>query len=147
MSWDEFSAWERDEIARSQVDEFQADDLDYFDQARAAVPPPYTWAPAPDGFEGAWWSMVAPAWPQFADVLHRYAAAKVFASWAAYHGDGLPAVGRVARIAAAVLRIECARQCLQNGQPLNADLLAQAIRQSDLLLVHYADPERLAATP
>jgi Fe-S-cluster containining protein len=145
MSWDEFSAWERDEIARSQLDELQADDLDHFEQARAAVPKPYTWAPAPEGVEGAWWSMVAPAWPHLADVLHRYAAAKVFASWAAYQGDGVTAIRRVARIAAAVLRIECARQCVQMDQPLNQYLLAQAIRQSDLLLVHYADPDRLAA--
>ena len=47
--------------------------------------------------------------------------------------------------ASAVLRIESARQCLDVGQPLDRPLLEGAIRQSDLLLVHYADPERLAA--
>jgi len=147
MSWDEFSEWEKAEIARSQINELQADDVMLFDHARAAVPPPYSWAEAPAGFESAWWSLVAPRWPHFDEVLQRYAAAKVFASWAAYQDDGLAAIRRVARIAAAVVRIETARQCMQAGQPLDPYLMAQAIRQSDLLLVHYADPERLAALP
>ena len=145
MSWEEFSEWERNEVARNQVDTLQADDVAFFEHARAAVPAPYSWAAAPSDFESAWWSLVAERWPHFDEVLQRYAAAKVFASWAAYQGDGLAAIRRVARIAAAVVRIETARQCLQAGQPLDPYLMAQAIRQSDLLLVHYADPERLAA--
>ena len=52
-----------------------------------------------------------------------------------------------ARIAHAVLRIECARQCRAFGRPLDRELLSNAIEQSDLLLVHYADPERLATSP
>jgi Fe-S-cluster containining protein len=146
MSWDEFSAWEREQIAGARIDVLQADDVAFFDHARAAVPPPYSWAPAPAELDGAWWSLVAPAWPKFDEVLQRYAAAKIFASWAAYQDEGLAAITRVARIAAAVVRIEAARQCLQTGQPLDPYLMAQAIRQSDLLLVHYADPERLASS-
>ena len=147
MSWDEFSEWERNEVAGSQVDGLRADDVAFFEHARAAVPAPYSWATAPSDVESAWWSLVAERWPHFDEVLQRYAAAKVFASWAAYQGDGLAAIRRLARIAAAVVRIETARECLQAGQPLDPYLMAQAIRQSDLLLVHYADPERLAAAP
>jgi len=88
--------------------------------------------------------LIAPAWPHFDDVLSRYAAAKAFASWSLYLGDGVAAAAETARIAAAVLRIECARQCRVFGRPLDRELLSNAIEQSDLLLVHYADPETLA---
>ena len=80
----------------------------------------------------------------FDDVLTRYAAAKVFASWSLYLGDGVEAAADTARIAAAVLRIECARQCALFQRPLDRELMTEAIRQSDLLLVHYADPGLLA---
>ena len=144
MSFDEFTVWERDEIARARIDVLQPDDVTLFERVRAAVPQPWGWPPAPPDLEAAWWSAVAPAWPRFDDVLRRYAAAKVFASWAAYQGDGVAAVREVARVAAAVLRIECARQCLDTGGALDRELLTEAIRQSDLLLVHYADPVLLA---
>jgi hypothetical protein len=78
-------------------------------------------------------------------VLNRYAAAKLFASWSIYLGDGLEATAHTAQIASAVLRIECARQCARFHRPLDRELLTEAIRQSDLLLVHYADPHLLAA--
>jgi hypothetical protein len=45
-----------------------------------------------------------------------------------------------------VLRIECARQCAFFQRPLDRELMTEAIRQSDLLLVHYADPALLAAS-
>jgi Fe-S-cluster containining protein len=146
MSFETFSAWERDEIACANIADWQSDDRRWFEHARAAVPPPWTWQPAPADPEGAWWSLVAPAWHRFEDVRRRYAAAKVFASWAAYEADGLAAIRRGARIAAAVLRVESARQCLLYGQPLDRELLMQAIQQSDLLLAHYADPRQLFAS-
>ena len=88
--------------------------------------------------------MVAPSWPKFADVLTRYAAAKAFASWSLYLGDGVETAAETSRIAHAVLRVECSRQCRAFGRPLDRELLSNAIEQSDLLLVHYADPETLA---
>ena len=145
MSFDELSAWERDQVARAQIEELKADDVALFDHARAAVPAPWSWPEAPDHLEAIWCSLVAPAWPHFDDVLTRYAAAKVFASWSLYLGDGVEAAAETARIAAAVLRIECARQCRAFGRPLDRELMSNAIGQSDLLLVHYADPERLAS--
>ena len=144
MSWDELSAWERDRVLNAKIDELQGDDVALFDRARAAVPAPLSWPEAPDHLESIWFAMIAPAWPHFDDVLSRYAAAKAFASWSLYLGEGVDAAAETARIAAAVLRIECARQCRVFGRPLDRELLSNAIEQSDLLLVHYADPETLA---
>lgn len=143
MSFDELSAWESEQVAEAKMDVLRAEDVDAFAHARAAVPPPWSWPAAPHDFAGAWWSLVAPGWERFAGVLNRYAAAKLFASWAAYYGKSVADVRRAAEVAAAVLRVECARQCLEKGQPLDRELLTQAIRQSDLLLMHYADPDRL----
>ena len=142
MSFEELSAWERDQIARRE-DRRAAEPTTsrLFDRARAAVPSPLSWPEAPDHLESIWFSQVAPSWPQFEDVLTRYAAAKAFASWSLYLGDGVEAAAATARMAAAVLRIECARQCRAFGRPLDRELLSNAIEQSDLLLVHYADPE------
>jgi hypothetical protein len=89
--------------------------------------------------------MVAPGWSRFSDELDRYAAAKLFASWSLYLGNGLEAAAQTARVASAVVRIEAARQCLIFGRPLDREVLTEAIRQSDLLLVHYADPALLAS--
>lgn len=145
MSFDEFTAWERNEIARAFIDTVQPDDRDLFDQARAAVPPPWGWPAARPDFEEAFGALVEPNWFRFEAPLKRYAAAKIFGSWAAYQGNGLAAVRRVAAMAAAVLRVECARRCAENGQLLDRYTLQQAIGQADLLLVHYADPEALAS--
>ena len=87
-----------------------------------------------------WTSLVAPAWPGFAAgraaISRRQGCLR--------RGRPTPTTGwrrcvRVADIADAVLRVEAVRQCVAAGRPLDAELLKQAIRQSDLLLVHYAD--------
>ena len=147
MRWDEVDAWQRDRVLNARIAEVHPEDLALFDHARAAVPSPLSWPEAPDNFESLFFAMAAPAWPHFDSVLTRYAAAKAYASWSLYLGDGLDAAERSARVAHAVLRIECARQCRAFGRPLDRELLMNAIEQSDLLLVHYADPEALAAPP
>lgn len=146
MSWDELSAWERDQIARAKIDELHVDDVALFNHARAAVPPPWGWPAPPEHLEQVWYSLIAPAWPHFEEPLANYAAAKLFASWSLYLGDGVEAAAHSARVASAVLRIETARQCAMFRRPLDRELMIEAIRQSDLLLVHYADPGLLAAT-
>lgn len=143
MTFEELSAWERDQVAGARIGDLDADDLALFNHARAAVPAPWAWPAAPDRLDESWYSLVAPAWSRFDDVLARYAAAKIFASWSLYLGNGVEAAARTARVAAAVVRIEAARQCRMSGRPLDRELMAEAIRHSDLLLVHYADRERL----
>lgn len=146
MSWDEFSGWERGQVSSGRIDEWQPDDLVLFEHTRASVPAPWSWPPAPDNIDSIWWSLVAPAWPRFAGVLARFAAAKIFASWSAYLDDGVEGVTRATRVAAAVLRVECARQCAVFGRPLDRELLIEAIRQTDLLLVHLADQDLLTSS-
>ena len=146
MTFDELSAWERYQVEHARLDELVGDDLALFNQARAAVPQPWSWPDAPEHLEDTWYSLVAPKWFQFEDALARYAAAKVFGSWSLYLGNGVEAAGHTARVAAAVLRIEAARQCRMFGQPLDRQLLIEAIRQTDLLVVHYADQSLLAAS-
>jgi Fe-S-cluster containining protein len=146
MSFEELSEWECDRVVNARVDELQSGDVAAFDRARAAVPAPLSWPEAPNDIDSIWFAMVAPAWPHFEDVLSRYAAAKTFASWSLYLGEGVEAAAGTARVAAAVLRVECARQCRAFGRPLDRELLSNAIGQSDLLLVHYADPETLATS-
>ena len=140
MTWEAFSNWERAEVGKQPTAPSMADAAVLFEHARVAVPAPWAWAPAPADLERTWQMLVAPAWPRFAPVAQRYRAAKVVASWAAYTDEGLAAVLRVADAADAVLRVETIRQCVSAGRVLDADLLKQAIRHSDLLLVHYADP-------
>lgn len=144
MSFDQLSAWEREQIHGATIDDLHGDDVALFHHARAAVPPPWSWPAPPAHLDEIWWSLVAPAWQDFDEVLSRYAAAKLFASWSLYVGDGVEAAARTARIAAAVLRIETARQCGMLRRPLDRELMIEGIRQSDLLLVHYADPGLLA---
>ena len=43
MSFEELSAWERDQVARATIDELHANDAALFERARAAVPAPWSW--------------------------------------------------------------------------------------------------------
>jgi len=88
---------------------------------------------------------VTAGWPAWPDVVSRYLSAKLFASWAAYQGDGTDAVLKLVDAAESVLRTEVARQCSTAGRPLDAELLKSAIRQADLFLVHRADSRLLSA--
>jgi Fe-S-cluster containining protein len=90
------------------------------------------------------WRSVPVDWTVHAATVRRYLAARAFASWCAYQGDGLRTTLRALWAALAVLRVECARGCGEAGNPLDAALLKQAIRRSDLLLAHLVAPDRLA---
>ena len=79
---------------------------------------------------------------EFAPVVERFLAAKLFASWAAYLGDGTTAVRQSVRAAHAVLQEEMANGTRVAGRPIDADLLTQAIRRADLRLVHAVDSSR-----
>jgi hypothetical protein len=113
--------------------------VDLFDLARRAVPAPLSWPDAPDHLERTWAEAIAPYWSSIAPVAGRYVAARAFASWVAYQGGGVPAVERSLSIADAVFRVELVRQSWRGRQST-----IDALRQSDLLLVHYVDPLALA---
>jgi hypothetical protein len=72
----------------------------------------------------------------FSPVIERYLAARLFASWHAYTGDGIATVRESVRAAHARLRKEVATACREAGRALDAELLLRAIRQADLYLLH-----------
>jgi hypothetical protein len=105
---------------------------------RALLPPP------PEGLGEADGHWVAPHWPALARPIRRWLAAKAFASWPVLQGDGLRTAVLGLRVALAVLRAEAARGVVGAGRVLDGELLKEAVRRADLLLVHLADPEALA---
>jgi Fe-S-cluster containining protein len=147
-TWDEVAAWEEWCVMRlasdTRVPE-PPDPADY-DRVRAAAPPEWTWPEAPQGLEGGWLEVVAPGWPRWAGVIGRYLAAKAHASWAMYLGDGPRDVERMVGLARTVLQVEAVRQCRVRGHGLDRATLTESIRQSDLLLLHHADPAHLCAS-
>jgi len=87
---------------------------------------------------------VAVEWTAFDAPLRRYLAAKAFASWTAYQGRGFLTIVRGLDAALALVRVEAARRCRDTNRALNADLLREAIRQSDFALNHLAAGDELA---
>jgi len=81
----------------------------------------------------------SPDWA-LAPPLRRYLAAKLFAGWCAYQGQGLATLACLVEAALAVVKVECAR----GGGSIDAASLLEAIRRADLLIVHWADPQALA---
>lgn len=72
----------------------------------------------------------------FAPVIERFLAAKLFASWAAYQGDGISTVRDAVRNAHRLVLAEIETACREAGRALDAELLVRAIRQTDLQLLH-----------
>jgi hypothetical protein len=99
---------------------------------------------APEGLDDADMRLLAPHWPSLEGPIRRWLAAKAFASWLVLQGEGLRTTVLGLRLALGLLRAEAARGCADAGRALDPDLLREAVRRSDLLLVHLADPEALA---
>ena len=90
------------------------------------------------------WSTVDAPWRAFAAITNRFLAAHAFASWMAYQGGDVVSGIRRLRLALAVLRAETTRACDVRRAALSEASLQEAIRQTDLLLKHLIDPQRLA---
>jgi Fe-S-cluster containining protein len=75
-------------------------------------------------------------------AIRRYLAARLFGNWIAYNGHGLRAVVEGLRVHLAVLRMKLVT-CARAATSPQSDLI-EAIRATDLLLVHYAEPRTLA---
>ncbi len=116
-----------------------------YEEVRASVPAGLVTAAAPDRLDAVDASWVADAWPRFSQPLRHFLAAHAFGSWCAYHGMGLRTVVRSLEVALAVVRVEAARLCVAAERPLDEPLVIEAMRAADLLLVHLADPQALAA--
>ena len=112
---------------------------------REACRAPWTWPDPPANLAALDARWVAPAWPYVAPVVRRYLAGKAFGAWVTYPADATRALVAWLALAIAVLRVECARACAEGPRPLDRERLVTAVRQADLLLVHYADSAVLAA--
>jgi Fe-S-cluster containining protein len=99
--------------------------------------------PAADVLAGGEAALAA-AWPAHARTIRRYLAAKAFASWCGVQGDGLRTAVAFLRVALDTLRVEAAGAAAASQRPLDGAMLKEAIRASDLLLVHLADPEEMS---
>jgi hypothetical protein len=91
-----------------------------------------------------WPAVLAATEPPFARVVRRYLASRVWASWVAHEGGGVRSYIRWIEMIRAVLAVEVCRAVFDANRPLDAALLADAIRAADLLLVHLSSPSRLA---
>jgi hypothetical protein len=82
-------------------------------------------------------------WSSEGQAVRRYLASKAFASWAAYESTGIRTLVAELLVSELVLRVECERACRAAGRALDRLLMIEAIRQSDLLLVHLVDRPRM----
>jgi hypothetical protein len=107
--------------------------------AAASVPPGVARPDMPEAAEAGDRELVRPRWTGFSKPLGRYLAARFFASWSAYLGDGLRTQVTMLAVALAVVRIEAVRESTRALRPLDETLLHAAFRSSDLLLCHLSD--------
>ena len=112
--------------------------------AAASVPSGLALPHVPDDAEAGDRAWVRPRWTAYARPLGRYLAARSFAAWSAYLGEGLRTQLAMLAMALAVVRVEAVREAMQASRPLDEPLLHAAIRSADLLLHHLSDAPGLA---
>lgn len=100
---------------------------------------PWTWPAPPAIVDTLDRAFVAPHWPAAAPLVRRYLATRAFGAWVTYQADAARGLVRWLQLVHDVLRVEAARACGEANRPLDGDLLVTAVRQTDLLLMHYAD--------
>ena len=110
-----------------------------------AVPDELKSALDEEGLRDAYVRGVAPRWSDRRAPLNRYLAAKAFANWTAYQGQGVLSIIRGLEAALALVRVEASRQCRDAARPLDDELLLEAFRGADFSLNHLAVGEDLAA--
>jgi hypothetical protein len=92
----------------------------------------------------SWERLVKPAWGTFDPAVKRYLAAKLYGNRMAYEAKGLRSMVEWLRTSLALLRSEAARVCEQAGAVLDRQMFIEAIRATDLTLVHRVDSGTLA---
>lgn len=111
---------------------------------RATCRAPWTWPDPPADVRALDARWVAPVWTSHAAVVRRYLAARAFGAWASYRIDAARGLVTWLCVVLDVLRMECAVQCAAASRALDREQLTAAIRQADLLLLHYADEGAVA---
>ncbi len=97
-----------------------------------------------DGVAEAYQRWVEGGWGDFADVVRRYLAAKLFGSWLAYQGGGLRTIVHSLAVALSVLAANAALECRNTNRALDDERLIAAIRRTDEMLVHLSSRQDLA---
>jgi Fe-S-cluster containining protein len=82
------------------------------------------------------WREIARWWPDYQQPVKRYLAARLFGNWIAYYGFGLHTVVEYLRVCVSVVKYEAARI---GAAARPEEVLIEAIRAADLLLVHQVD--------
>ncbi len=101
---------------------------------------PWTWPAPPADLHALDVRWVEPSWRELSPLVRRYLAARAFGAWAQHQARGLSDAAAWLDTVLGVLRVESVRAAAGAERPLDRALLADAIRESDRLLVHYADP-------
>lgn len=120
------------------------DSLPLYREVMAAVPPELRPSADEEGLPDAFVSRVRPSWSPCHAPVNRFIAAKAFACWTAYQGRGVASIVRGLEVAVALVRVEAARQCRDNGRQLDDAMLLEAFRSADFILNHLAVGEELA---
>ena len=107
--------------------------------AGRAIPP----ADLPSALAAGCWSAVLDTLGEFASPIGRYLAARAFASWMAYQGHGVRAHAASLRATLGILLVQM-HACAPGGDGPARHAVLEAIRRTDLLLVHLADSAALA---
>ena len=82
-------------------------------------------------------------WNGFDRPVRAYLAARLFGNWMAYHGPGLLAVVEYLRVALALVKADAARpRAGATSSPWQ--IVTEAVRNADLVLVHLCDLKLLA---
>jgi hypothetical protein len=121
-----------------------ADAVRWYERVTAFVPDGLSRPALPSHFADVHAARVAPAWASLRQPIGRYLAAKAFASWSAYCGEGFRTQLAMVVAAFGVLHVEAARVAVRAGRTLDETLFIEAARQADLLLVHQASHDALA---
>ncbi len=94
--------------------------------------------------EATWHERVAPAFPRFDVAMKNYLAARVFANWVAYQGRGLRSIVEWLRTCGALVRHHASRRALESGSAPDPADFVEAVRMTDLLLLHVVDTQAFA---
>ena len=99
-----------------------------------------------EAFEEQWDQRIGGAFYRYDSAMKNFVAARLFANWVAYQGQGLRSIVQWGRAAAALVRHHALRRALGSSRATEPDDFIEAIRMADLLLLHVIDTEAFART-
>ena len=92
-----------------------------------------------DGFDPLWAAHAAAPFERFDQGMKNYLAARLFGTWMAYQGRGLRSTVAWLQTAAALVRHHFLKRVMAAPAHPGADDFIEAVRMTDLLLLHVLD--------